>query len=324
MVINIELIHRRTIIMIWGKYMYNIRFSKLHFYLEMVEDCVLPPYKVSALRGGIGQMLLQQNCVIPAKHKECSSCSFVNSCIVQNIMYAPFKIKPEFQVNHESMGYIIDCTDLRREYKEGEQLKIVITLFGDTISQFMPVVYAITSLGMCGLGKEHALFRVARIENRYHHPILNEGSIDMSVMLIETLKDYVDQRMEKSEPDCTVQFISPCMLKHAGEEQKSFFPEAVIASLTRRLYMYNMFEGIGMDKPKYDRERLPQLISETSIEKMIPRYSTTVNKKMILKGIQGSMTIGQCDDDMLALLYAGEIIHVGKNVHFGFGNMRVR
>ena len=41
----------------------QIRYVKLHFTIEMLEDTVLPKYKASALRGGIGEMLLRANCV---------------------------------------------------------------------------------------------------------------------------------------------------------------------------------------------------------------------------------------------------------------------
>ena len=46
----------------------KIRYIKLHFTVSMLEDTELPVEKVSALRGGMGEMLLRPNCV---RAREC-------------------------------------------------------------------------------------------------------------------------------------------------------------------------------------------------------------------------------------------------------------
>lgn len=42
----------------------SVRFMKLRFTLQMLEDAHLPRYKNSALRGGMGQMLIAGNCIL--------------------------------------------------------------------------------------------------------------------------------------------------------------------------------------------------------------------------------------------------------------------
>mgnify|MGYP003309565716 CR=1 FL=1 len=44
---------------------------------------------------------------------------------------------------------------------------------------------------------------------------------------------------------------------------------------------------------------------------------------MIFKGIKGSILLEHLEEDFLALLLAGEIIHIGSNTSFGFGRYRV-
>ena len=46
----------------------DIRYTKLTFTIEFTEDIMLPKQKVSAIRGGIGEMLLRANCV---RRREC-------------------------------------------------------------------------------------------------------------------------------------------------------------------------------------------------------------------------------------------------------------
>ena len=61
-----------------------VRYIKLHFTLLLTEDTVLPKSKVSALRGGMGEMLLRMNCV---RDRNCENCDFETECIVRRMMY---------------------------------------------------------------------------------------------------------------------------------------------------------------------------------------------------------------------------------------------
>ena len=63
----------------------KIRYIKLHFTVSMLEDTELPIEKVSALRGGMGEMLLRANCV---RDRECGKCDFESECIVRRTMYS--------------------------------------------------------------------------------------------------------------------------------------------------------------------------------------------------------------------------------------------
>ena len=63
----------------------KIRYIKLHFTVAMLEDTYLPADKVSALRGGMGEMLLRANCV---RDRNCACCDFESECIVRRFLYA--------------------------------------------------------------------------------------------------------------------------------------------------------------------------------------------------------------------------------------------
>ena len=49
----------------------QIRYIKLHFTVMLLTDALLPADKVSALRGGMGEMLLRANCVRDRSFKSC-------------------------------------------------------------------------------------------------------------------------------------------------------------------------------------------------------------------------------------------------------------
>ena len=61
----------------------QIRYVKLHFQIRFVEMTRLPVNKVSAIRGGIGEMLLRANCI---RDRNCAECDFEQECIVRRTM----------------------------------------------------------------------------------------------------------------------------------------------------------------------------------------------------------------------------------------------
>ena len=301
----------------------SIRFTQMRIKLLLPEACSLPSYKVSAIRGGLGQMLMAQNCIHDGA---CRECNFLSSCIVRNIMYSPFKIKPPSVTNEESMGYVIDCIDTRERYKAGDSFLVRFTLFGDTISYIMPVIYALTTLGYTGLGKNKARFQIAEITNRYQKPVLRDGTINLKNVLIETVEQYVNERMDHRNVEgryLKVKLLSPCAVKYQGEFLKEFSGQSLVMSMLQKLYHYRLYEGNDAEKEYWDEEEFPVICSQNMKKVIIPRYSTTQEKKMYLKGIQGGLELAGCNERLQRLLYATEILHLGKNTRLGFGKIQV-
>ena len=53
------------------------------------------------------------------------------------------------------------------------------------------------------------------------------------------------------------------------------------------------------------------------------RYSGTQDKKVALRGVKGDMVLSDIPEDLLPVLLAGEVMHIGKNTSFGFGRYHV-
>ena len=53
------------------------------------------------------------------------------------------------------------------------------------------------------------------------------------------------------------------------------------------------------------------------------RYSSTQDRKVALRGVKGDMELSELPQELLPVLLAGEILHIGKNTSFGFGRYRV-
>ena len=111
----------------------KIRYVKLHYTIQLLEDCQLPMNKVSALRGGIGEMLLRSNCI---SDRDCEKCSFESECMVQRTMYSQYTIQPKgLSVgSKDSIGYVIECEDYKTDFYAGDEIKFILPNINEKIS----------------------------------------------------------------------------------------------------------------------------------------------------------------------------------------------
>ena len=308
-----------------GNYL-QIRYVKLHFTLVVIEDGRMPRRKASALRGGMGHALLTMNCI---RDENCDTCGFSEDCLVQRMMYPEMKIRPGFMTTKDSEGFVIECDDSREWFQAGDELKFNLLLFGRTIVYFNQYLQAFHYFGLQGIGGKHIRFQIARVTNTTGEPLVEETSVYKERYKVKLVSDYVRYRLDSAEirkvvegDCCRLVFQSPLTLKYQGEMQKSFCLEALLAAIERRVYILNCYEGNGdynKDVEISTEEHLPVIVDEKAWPEKVPRYSGTQNSKVTFSGIRGWCDLKNIDETALALLLAGELLHVGKNTSFGFG-----
>ena len=299
----------------------QIRYIKLHFELEMLEDGMLPRTKASMLRGGMGRMLLMMNCI---RDEECDLCDFKEECIVPRMMYARMKIRPSFMTQKDSEGYVLECEDSEEAFMAGDSLFFNLILFGDSIVYFNQFLQAFHALGQQGLGAGHIRFRIRRITNTTRDLLLEGGTFYKENYMILRIRDYVSYRLRSlgEGQDILLVFHAPLTLKYQGSLQNSLDPLPLLSAIERRLYILNCYEGLR-DGDDYSRisvqEHVPRKIDERIYLERVKRYSGTQDRKIVFSGIRGSCRLSRLDHTAMALLAAGELIHIGKNTSFGFG-----
>ena len=292
----------------------------------MLEDAILPADKVSALRGGMGEMLLRAHCV---RDRECDHCDFESECIVRRTMYSKYDIIPPFVKTNDSIGYILECEDHDEEFYEGDSLQFQLILFGKAIVYFNQYLQAFFALGMEGIGKEHARYQVVSVTNTQNQPLLVNGAIYMKNYQVQTIDEYVKYRVGRvCETKCQnrVVFHTPLTLKYQGIFLEEYHMEAIWNAVLRRIYMLECFEG--MESTVYDIEELvesvlPNIAWQETRRVNVRRYSSTQDRKMVLSGIKGFMQLDMITNQILPVFLAGELIHIGKNTSFGFGRYSV-
>lgn len=334
----------------------KIRYLKLHFSLEILEEGIMPRQKASALRGGMGRMLLLSNCI---RDENCASCDFEEDCLVRRMMYPKMEIRPAFmtQEGRDSEGYVLECENTEEEFLRGDILEFQLILFGRTIVYFTQFLQAFHYLGMQGLGKHHLPFRIRCVTNSTGRVVVEGSNVYKENLQIMQVEDYVRYRLsrlssgrpghgadgsqtakeegenqgtekpqllqdESSGESSRLVFHSPLTLKHKGRMQKQFSSEALLAALERRLFILNCFEGHREGEDFHRilvQNHIPDLLGQRTYMEKVTRYSGTHDSKVSFTGIKGYCDLAGIDAVTKALLIAGELVHIGKNTSFGFG-----
>lgn len=294
----------------------QIRYVDLTFMLEIERRGTLPRNKVSALRGGLGQMLLEQNCI---RDRKCDACDFEKECLVRRTIYSKYDIQPTFANHGNSIGYVIECENLREQFEEGERLYFHLLLFGKTIMYFSQFLQGFYMLGQQGLGKEHIPYQILQVRNEQGVPVVNGYQVDLQKLGITTIDYYVKNRLREfpgEKKEYTLKFQSPVSIKHDGNFIREFSAEAIARSSLRRVFNFDCFEGIEVEYPELDD--MPETILQSARPVSVRRVSSN-SGKMELHGILGELTMGNVSEELLCYLLACEKLHIGKNTSFGFG-----
>lgn len=321
----------------------KIRYIKLHFTIRFQEDTELPINKVSALRGGMGEMLLRANCI---RDRNCDACDFETECIVRRTMYSKMAIEPKFMSAGDSVGYVLECENYQTEFQAGDELTFNLILFGKTCVYFSQYLNAFYALGLSGLGKNRSHFRVTGITNSRNEPILDGNDIHMPAYHIQTVEDYVHFRTqqllknrraaegEDVQAECApadkthgmsfdMKLQSPMSIKYRGQVLSALSAQAMAEAIARRIYILDCFEGIEASSLMPPDFILPQITDQQMHSVKVERYSFRKSEKMSFSGFEGIAHLAGITPESLSYLLAGELIHIGKNTSFGFGRYRI-
>lgn len=303
--------------------MFDFHYATLSFCLRFVKEGAVPKYKTSALRGGMGQALLQQYCVWDSER--CEECICYDSCLVQRIMYTPFHIKPKFVTQRESAGFNLSCTNYVTRVSAGDTIWFDMILYGDALAYFNPILQAFYMLGIQGLGNEMVPFEICAVRNVSGQNILEDGNVYVRRIGMASIQTYIQRRRKditvSDGNKITIHFETPCTVKQDGNFIQVFSSKAICQAIARKIYMYQLFEGWDTDPIWF--ASYPEMVSQKSHVVLVPRYSKRTGEKMKLRGIEGEMKLRNVSKEVLDILLAGEVTRLGKNTKFGFGVIHV-
>lgn len=301
---------------------FDIRYTKLNFTIKLIKDSILPISKSSAIRGGMGSILLEMYCIY--ENYECKKCDFNNNCCANNILNTRLDMEVNFLNDNVGSSYIIECSDSRTNFKKDDLLEFSIILWGKNIINIPNIIYAFNILGATK-GLNNNQFSIESIKNDDFFEISNYTSvhIDKANIKIESLSDYINERKFKVKSISSISFITPYRLKREGNYVDNVNVFDVVNSINRRLTILNAMEGKKYEP--YVPKNIPSIVSSSISWSDIQRYSNRQKTKMKLGGIIGKISFEQIDDiQFIEMLLAGEIMHIGKNVSFGYGKYEIK
>ena len=299
------------------KVTFDIPYIRLKFRAEILEDTELPSAKISALRGGMGEALLVQNCV---SDRKCDNCMFMQACPINHTLYTYMAKKPAYVTGKESIGYLIECEDYSTDFKKGSCLEFYLILFGESIVYFNLYYQAFCQLGRTGIGKHRSRFCVREVQNSDGERIIDGNRVDMAKYKMCVLNDYISKRKNELgnlKEGCTLVFLTPLSMKYQKQYMNKFISEALLQGVARRIQMLNYY--IGREARWSDFSKYPTIRSQTVKKESIKRYSSTQDAEIELRGITGTIRLQDVSEECADYLIAGEITHIGKNTSFGFG-----
>lgn len=294
----------------------NIRYLKLHFLIRFSEESFVYRHKPSALRGGIGNVLIEQYCL---KEKECSLCDFKGECIAHQILYGKYKIKPPSVTEGESIGYVIECEDYRERIPQKGIMRFQVLLFGNTMNFWRVIIDAVAELGKKGFCQSKAKFKLLEVANTTGEILYKHGEFFPRISVIHTVKEYVDERLEATQ-ECRAIFYTNTNITYHGEMLTQIQSKPLMAALSRRIFFLNCYEGI---ETKPIMLKIPEILDQDMKFGENRRYSNRTETGMYLKGIRGKVDFNDIDDDTYAMMLAGELVHIGKDTSFGSGRYRM-
>lgn len=304
----------------------RIKYFKLHFTIALLENTKLPVDKLSALRGGMGEMLLRANCI---RDRNCEKCDFEPECIVHKTLYTQYAARPKFVTARDSIGYILECENYDEDFSKGNLLQFDLILFGKTIVYFHQYIEAFRALGKEGIGKNHSKFQIVSVTDTRRKPFLEGDFRNRKQYPLYTLGEYAKYRVNQIQKNgCTNRLIfqTPLTLKYQNEFCKVFQMKAIWEAVQRRINMLECYEGMECsiyDCGRSEDQEMPVIREQVCRDVFVSRFSSTQNKKMTLWGVKGYMQLDYIPEDMLFILTAGELTHIGKNTSFGFGKYRI-
>lgn len=225
----------------------------------------------------------------------------------------------------------------RLKFAAGDELRFRLMLMGRANDYLSYVIYAVNEMARRGLGAERAGFALHSVavlgESGERETIYTAGDKRSLVPInaVNTLSDLLEARLRELErtgrnPGDTLKlrFTTPTRIRVEGDLQTSLSFELLIRNLLRRVSMLIAVHSesqLDLDYKALIARAARVRISTASLSwHDWQRYSNRQETKMKLGGFIGEIEYtGEAITELLPLILAGEILHVGTGTSFGLG-----
>jgi len=313
-----EQLHRHIINAV--RYDFNIVFDDI---------IVLPSYKGSTLRGAFGHAFKSIVCALKAK--ECSGCLLKENCVYSYVFETPPPSDAKMMRKYVAAPhpFIIEPPlEKQTGYKPAEEITFGLVLVGRAIDYLAYFIYAFSELSSIGIGRGKGSFELKNV-NSNGRIIYDSQSKIIHSYKSSDISLFFDDSLGKSEiEDITIRFLTPTRIFYNNHLTRDLEFHILVRNLLRRLSLLYYFH-CGGDPSDWDFKGLIKKAEDVVVVKRDlrwydwERYSSRQNTKMKMGGFVGEITFSGDVEQLMPLIKAGEIVHVGKGTSFGLGKYRI-
>lgn len=296
--------------------MYDIKYSIVKMDIRFKDNSKMNINKQSAIRGIIGNTLIDDNCLMSINDRKCEDCFFNSRCISYNIFSPKIKSSSVGEIEENISPFIIICDDKREFIKKGEDITFAMIFFGDTIAFIPTIIRAVKKAGET-LGLEGNLFELTKAANDKGEIIYNNDKFSFERINIRKINEYIENRLSISPDIERIEIISPIRFKKNKRFHNNLEEEDLINLIKRRLITLAGLEKKEMD---FNKEFYFKIKEKSLSWAEFNRYSNRQKSRMSLGGITGYIELEEVSEETKKLLIAGELIHIGKSTSFGLGD----
>ncbi|MBV5329735.1 MAG: CRISPR system precrRNA processing endoribonuclease RAMP protein Cas6 [Chlorobium sp.] len=308
-----------------GIYQFSCRFTSL---------AVLPVFKGSTLRGGLGHALRRIACAL--RRQDCAGCLLRESCAYAFLFEVTLNPKQDISnENHPITAQrphpyiLIPPDDGTRTYQTGDLFSFGLILLGPAIHYLPHLVFAVQEMGKTGLGKGNkngdGCFQLETVHQADTR--IFDGKTLNSLLLPTELAISPSPAIKTTK--ITLTCLTPLRLKRDNQLQNGLPFHLLIRAALRRISSLESTYG-GNGEPIIDYKGLVARASAVAVTNSscrwtdIERYSNRQHTAMLMGGITGVITY-QAEDlsEFIPLLRYCETAHLGKQTSFGLGRIRI-
>ncbi|MBN1182387.1 MAG: CRISPR system precrRNA processing endoribonuclease RAMP protein Cas6 [Bacteroidales bacterium] len=314
----------------WNK----ITFAKLEFVLQFKESLQAPEFWGNTLRGGLGTMLFENNCLYDEPN--CSHCYYKDCCLYACLFRSTRsrRLKASKVMQYYPAPFTLDpLSDDKPCFFKGEPLCFNLILLGEAVNYIQYFIFAFKQLGMKGLGRKEQKFELLKV-TAFDDPAVifyqRNSKMVQAGHSFSTFAEFLAKNKQNNIFDgkMNLQFLTRTRFQkeYNNAENPSDFEVLVDHILERLMLLSELYCDYT---PQIDRSQLVavarpvQTIAEELIWEDVDLKSKSEKRKYWYGGFKGKITFTNVPEILIPYLRFGELFHVGHGTTRGYGNYKI-
>jgi len=315
----------------------KLHFSIIEFRTRILNDCEMPLYKGSVLRGALGHNFRKTVCTRPSC--ECMSCvlktvcpyacAFESSGFPGASMLGKYLSVPQ--------PFILEPpVDGKIYYSKGDHFNFKVILIGKAIQYIPYFIHAFRESGHTGLGNNReGKYYLDSVMN--YNFLLSKWSVIYNgqsrsvkspeyIIRVANINEVI-QFWEKI-PEVTLTFLTPTRIKYREKLVDYLEFHIFMRSFLRRLsavFYFHCGEELLLDyRGLVEQAKSVDMVFSDLYWEDVTCYSSRQKESLKLGGFKGTVKFEGNLSDFIVFIMLGQYVHLGKGVTYGLGQYEVK